>query len=112
MSWSLGRVLGGVEFFFCDGRRELDLFKGLSFTTISSTGPNGAIIHYSPDPNDCDIIKKDQVCNNPRTYDILLIWVLDLSLRLRRLVIHLNNYKATICTHIKYKDNIWMELRM
>ncbi|KAG8743723.1 hypothetical protein FRC10_011505 [Ceratobasidium sp. 414] len=29
-------------------RRELDLFKGLSFTTISSTGPNGAIIHYSP----------------------------------------------------------------
>uniref|UniRef100_A0A8H7XM06 Xaa-Pro aminopeptidase P n=1 Tax=Psilocybe cubensis TaxID=181762 RepID=A0A8H7XM06_PSICU len=42
-------------------RSELDLFKGLSFTTISSTGPNGAIIHYSPDPNDCDIIKKDQI---------------------------------------------------
>lgn len=58
--------------------RELDLFKGLSFTTISSTGPNGgkkhyafcnddltscytAIIHYSPDPNDCAIIKKEQV---------------------------------------------------
>jgi len=61
--------------------RELDLFQGLSFTTISSTGPNGgeivlslihtyfdllmfasqAIIHYSPDPNDCDIIKKDQI---------------------------------------------------
>lgn len=40
-------------------------FQGLSFTTISSTGPNGAIIHYAPpdegspaiDPNDlyvCD----------------------------------------------------------
>ncbi|WFD26778.1 Xaa-Pro aminopeptidase [Malassezia nana] len=40
-------------------------FEGLSFTTISSTGPNGAIIHYAPpeegspaiDPNDlyvCD----------------------------------------------------------
>ncbi|KAF8906752.1 Creatinase/aminopeptidase [Gymnopilus junonius] len=42
-------------------RSELDLFQGLSFTTISSTGPNGAIIHYSPDPNDCDIIKKEQV---------------------------------------------------
>ncbi|KAF8970449.1 Creatinase/aminopeptidase [Flammula alnicola] len=42
-------------------RSELDLFQGLSFTTISSTGPNGAIIHYSPDPNDCDIIKKDQI---------------------------------------------------
>ncbi|KAI0044325.1 Creatinase/aminopeptidase [Auriscalpium vulgare] len=42
-------------------RSELDLFKGLSFTTISSTGPNGAIIHYSPDPNDCAVIKKEQI---------------------------------------------------
>jgi Xaa-Pro aminopeptidase len=42
-------------------RSELHLFKGLSFTTISSTGPNAAIIHYSPDPNDCAIIQKDQV---------------------------------------------------
>ncbi|KAI0258993.1 Creatinase/aminopeptidase [Gloeopeniophorella convolvens] len=42
-------------------RSELSLFKGLSFTTISSTGPNGAIIHYSPDPNDCAIIRKDQI---------------------------------------------------
>jgi Xaa-Pro aminopeptidase len=42
-------------------RSEQDLFKGLSFDTISSTGPNGAIIHYSPDPKDCAVIKKDQV---------------------------------------------------
>ncbi|KAI0062687.1 Creatinase/aminopeptidase [Artomyces pyxidatus] len=42
-------------------RSELDLYKGLSFTTISSTGPNGAIIHYSPDPKDCAVIKKDQI---------------------------------------------------
>ncbi|KAI0938502.1 hypothetical protein AcV5_000173 [Taiwanofungus camphoratus] len=42
-------------------RSELDLFKGLSFTTISSTGPNGAIIHYSPDPNDCAVVRKDQL---------------------------------------------------
>lgn len=42
-------------------RSELDLFRGLSFTTISSTGPNGAIIHYSPDPNDCAIVRKDQI---------------------------------------------------
>ncbi|KAJ3526017.1 hypothetical protein NMY22_g10335 [Coprinellus aureogranulatus] len=42
-------------------RKELDLFKGLSFTTISGTGPNGAIIHYSPDPKDCAVIKKEQV---------------------------------------------------
>ncbi|KAG1748032.1 peptidase M24, structural domain-containing protein [Suillus occidentalis] len=41
-------------------RSELDLFRGLSFTTISSTGPNAAVIHYSPDPDDCAIIKKDQ----------------------------------------------------
>ncbi|KAF9443545.1 putative Xaa-Pro aminopeptidase P [Macrolepiota fuliginosa MF-IS2] len=42
-------------------RSELDLFRGLSFSTISSTGPNGAIIHYSPDPADCATIKKDQI---------------------------------------------------
>ncbi|KAJ6470262.1 peptidase M24, structural domain-containing protein [Mycena vitilis] len=42
-------------------RSELDLFRGLSFPTISSTGPNGAIIHYCPDPNDCAVIKRDQI---------------------------------------------------
>ncbi|KAJ4467003.1 peptidase M24, structural domain-containing protein [Lentinula aciculospora] len=42
-------------------RSELPLFKGLSFDTISSTGPNGAIIHYSPDPKDCAVIKRDQI---------------------------------------------------
>ncbi|KAJ7150899.1 putative Xaa-Pro aminopeptidase P [Mycena crocata] len=42
-------------------RSELDLFRGLSFPTISSTGPNGAIIHYSPDANDCAVVKKDQI---------------------------------------------------
>jgi hypothetical protein len=86
--------------FFLGGCRELDLFKGLSFTTISSTGPNGAIIHYSPDPNDCDIIKKDQVCNKPWVHGILLIWLLDLSLRLRRSVIQ--TIIKPICTHFVY----------
>ncbi|KAG9218076.1 hypothetical protein CCMSSC00406_0010090 [Pleurotus cornucopiae] len=42
-------------------RSELAMFKGLSFPTISSTGPNGAIIHYSPDPQDCAIVKKEQI---------------------------------------------------
>ncbi|KAJ3872211.1 peptidase M24, structural domain-containing protein [Lentinula edodes] len=42
-------------------RSELPLFKGLSFDTISSTGPNGAIIHYSPNPKDCAVIKQDQI---------------------------------------------------
>ncbi|CAA7270265.1 unnamed protein product [Cyclocybe aegerita] len=52
--WRGSEVLEGY-------RRELDLFQGLSFTTISSTGPNGAIIHYSPDPKASDIIKRDQI---------------------------------------------------
>ncbi|KAJ1302268.1 hypothetical protein OPQ81_001087 [Rhizoctonia solani] len=42
-------------------RSELDLFKGLSFTTISSTGPNGAIIHYSPAEEGSAEIKKEQI---------------------------------------------------
>ncbi|KAJ8091851.1 hypothetical protein PM082_021087 [Marasmius tenuissimus] len=42
-------------------RSELDLFKGLSFPTISSTGPNGAIIHYSPSHTDSAFIKQEQV---------------------------------------------------
>eukprot|EP01134_Creolimax_fragrantissima_P001095 CFRG1095T1 len=32
-------------------RKEQDLFMGLSFPTISSVGPNGAIIHYRPEPD-------------------------------------------------------------
>ncbi|KAI0682934.1 Creatinase/aminopeptidase [Cytidiella melzeri] len=42
-------------------RSELDLYRGLSFPTISATGPNGAIIHYGPDPVDSAVVKKDQV---------------------------------------------------
>ncbi|TFY78231.1 hypothetical protein EWM64_g5781 [Hericium alpestre] len=42
-------------------RSELDLYKGLSFPTISSTGPNAAIIHYQPDPADCATVKKEQI---------------------------------------------------
>lgn len=31
-------------------RSKQDKFMGLSFATISSSGPNGAIIHYHPMP--------------------------------------------------------------
>lgn len=31
---------------------------------------HSAIIHYSPDPDDCDIIKKDQVRSSLQLYDI------------------------------------------
>ncbi|KAG9440931.1 hypothetical protein H6P81_021096 [Aristolochia fimbriata] len=34
-------------------RAQKELFKGLSFPTISSVGPNAAIIHYSPDRETC-----------------------------------------------------------
>ena len=36
--------------------RKHDLFKGLSFDTISSTGPNAAVIHYKPEPGSCSVI--------------------------------------------------------
>ncbi|KAF9527431.1 putative Xaa-Pro aminopeptidase P [Crepidotus variabilis] len=67
-AWLEEQLNNGVELDECQGadqlekyRSELDLFKGLSFTTISSTGPNGAVIHYSPQRGDCEIIKKDQI---------------------------------------------------
>jgi Xaa-Pro aminopeptidase len=37
-------------------RRQQKDFVGLSFETISSTGSNGAIIHYKPEPETCKII--------------------------------------------------------
>ncbi|KAJ6164545.1 hypothetical protein N7470_003217 [Penicillium chermesinum] len=37
-------------------RSKHDLFAGLSFDTISSTGPNGAVIHYKPEKGSCSVI--------------------------------------------------------
>ena len=37
-------------------RSKHDLYVGLSFDTISSTGPNGAVIHYKPEKGNCSII--------------------------------------------------------
>ena len=42
-------------------RQSLQHFRGESFTTISSTGPNGAIIHYSPDPAKCPAIDVNEI---------------------------------------------------
>lgn len=42
-------------------RSELDLFVGLSFDTISSTGANGAIIHYKPHHGSCANIDINQM---------------------------------------------------
>lgn len=52
--WEGAEVLEGF-------RKELEGFKGLSFTTISGAGANGAIIHYSPDKEDCAQIKKEEM---------------------------------------------------
>ncbi|UZJ56879.1 hypothetical protein CBS101457_006199 [Exobasidium rhododendri] len=42
-------------------RAKQEHFRGLSFTTISSTGSNGAIIHYSPDPKTCPNIDPNEI---------------------------------------------------
>lgn len=42
-------------------RKKQDKFRGPSFTTISSTGSNGSIIHYSPNPADCPDIDPKQL---------------------------------------------------
>jgi Xaa-Pro aminopeptidase len=47
-------------------RKRDEHFRGPSFTTISSTGANGAIIHYSPDPSSCPAIdaKEMYLCDS------------------------------------------------
>lgn len=45
-------------------------FVGLSFPTISSTGPNGAIIHYEPERGNCKVIDPNQIylCDSGAQY--------------------------------------------
>jgi Xaa-Pro aminopeptidase len=42
-------------------RAKHDRFVGLSFDTISSTGPNAAVIHYKPEKGSCSIIDPKQI---------------------------------------------------
>ena len=42
-------------------RSKQEHFVGLSFDTISSTGPNAAIIHYKPIKGDCSIIDPNAI---------------------------------------------------
>ncbi|KAL4806136.1 hypothetical protein BDV18DRAFT_152249 [Aspergillus unguis] len=42
-------------------RSKQDLFAGLSFDTISSTGPNGAVIHYKPEKGSCSVIDPNAI---------------------------------------------------
>lgn len=51
-------------------RSKHDLFAGLSFDTISSTGPNGAVIHYKPEKGSCSIIDPNAIylCDSGAQY--------------------------------------------
>lgn len=47
-------------------RSKHDKFVGLSFPTISSTGPNAAVIHYQPEAGNCSTVdpKKVYLCDS------------------------------------------------
>ncbi|KAI9890238.1 MAG: hypothetical protein M1814_004400 [Vezdaea aestivalis] len=51
-------------------RSKHQYFAGLSFDTISSTGPNAAVIHYKPEPGNCSIIdpKAVYLCDSGAQY--------------------------------------------
>lgn len=62
-------------------RSQKPLFVGLSFPTISSTGSNGAIIHYKPEKDSCSTIdwSKIYLCDSGAQYrdgttDITRTW--------------------------------------
>ncbi|CAO3597385.1 unnamed protein product [Absidia cylindrospora] len=62
-AWLEKQLKSGVQLDEVDGADRLEQFRaaqkdfvGLSFDTISSTGPNGAIIHYKPEKGECKII--------------------------------------------------------
>lgn len=42
-------------------RAESELFKGSSFDTISSIGPNGAVIHYKPKQDSAMPLNNDEI---------------------------------------------------
>lgn len=73
LCWLEKQVTSGVKLTEMDGveqlskyRNELDLFQGLSFPTISASGPHGATIHYIPTKETDTAITTDQlyVCNS------------------------------------------------
>ena len=39
----------------------LQHFRGLSFPTISSVGPNAAVIHYKPEASTCSEMDADKI---------------------------------------------------
>ncbi|KAG0308876.1 hypothetical protein BGZ98_006374 [Dissophora globulifera] len=67
-AWLEEQLANGVELDEADAAERLEKFRaeqtgfvGLSFDTISSTGPNGAIIHYKPEKPNAARINPDLV---------------------------------------------------
>ena len=76
-AWLSNSLENGKELDEVDGANQLERFRqlgqnyvGLSFDTISSTGPNGAIIHYKPEKPKAQKILKDRVylCDSGAQY--------------------------------------------
>lgn len=76
-AWLEKELLGGAEISEVEAADRLiefratqEHFVGLSFATISSTGSNGAIIHYKPESETCKIIDpaKIYLCDSGGQY--------------------------------------------
>lgn len=68
IAWLEQKLLSGEKLSEVEAADRLEQFRaaqehfvGLSFDTISSTGSNGAIIHYKPEPETCKIIDPDNI---------------------------------------------------
>jgi len=44
-----------------DLQKQNDHFRGLSFESISSIGPNGAVIHYAPSAKEASLLNNDEI---------------------------------------------------
>ncbi|CEP12962.1 hypothetical protein [Parasitella parasitica] len=67
-AWLENKLLAGETLSEVEAADRLEQFRsvqdryvGLSFATISSTGSNGAIIHYKPEPETCKIIDPNNI---------------------------------------------------
>ena len=51
-------------------RSKKEFYQGLSFETISSSGPNGAVIHYAPERGKCRLLNKAEMylCDSGAQY--------------------------------------------
>lgn len=52
-------------------------FRGLSFPTISSVGPNAAIIHYSPQAETCAELDPDKIYLFDSGAQVCLVYVIE-----------------------------------